>query len=195
MARQEIPSSGQWSAIAGLHNTNYTELYNAAARRDQVIRVTDTTQQTPGTGVHTVAFGSAAVNTSSDPISMAANNEFDVHQSGHYHFRFSPYFGRTASSGVAELYFRFVVDPTGVGDAYAQVGQSVEVKLDSANAALAYQAELVADLTLGWKFRVELQVAGQSDAGLLTNTAVPNGWNDVASADLIISRYLLVTPA
>lgn len=195
MARQVIPDSGNWSAIASLINANDSELYSAPIARREVLRASDTTDQVPGlVGPVDVKFGSVAVGTPSDPVSMDANNIFTFNQAGNYHLRLSTQASRTASSGTAEVYLAVFLDP-GVGS-FVQAGQSVKFVVPNSNTNIPYQAELTADvLAPGWRFKVMLQVAGQSDAGLFGENSVPNGWNPAFSTDALVSQYFLeVTP-
>lgn len=56
MARQTVPNSGLWSSIAGLHNANYTELYDSIQAgvydyNDLATQTTPISVPTPGTFV------------------------------------------------------------------------------------------------------------------------------------------------
>ena len=157
MARQVIPDSGNWSAIAAIHNANNEELYGAPIARREVLRASDSTNQVPALGTPTdVKFGSVAVGTPSDPVSMGADNIFTFNQAGNYHLRLSTQASRTASSGTAEVYLAVFLDPN-VGS-FVQAGQSVEFIVPNADTNLPYQAELTADvLEAGWRFKVMFQ--------------------------------------
>ena len=195
MARQVIPDSGSWSSIASLINANNSELYNAPIARREVLRASETANQVPGlVGPVDVTFGSVAIGGPSDPVSMGADNIFTFNQAGNYHLRLSTQGSRTTGSGTAEVYLAIFLDP-GTGT-FVQAGQSVEFIIPNANTNIPYQAELTADiLAPGWRFKVQMQVVGQADAGLFGNNSVPSGWNGVFSADALISQYFLeVTP-
>ncbi|MFW0776354.1 MAG: hypothetical protein ACN2B6_01360 [Rickettsiales bacterium] len=188
MAKQEIPDSGQWSLIAGLINSNTDELYAADVARRQVLRASEPLTQTPGlVGPVDITFGSSAVNGPSDSVQMGADNIFTFNEDGDFHFRFSTQASRTASSGTANVFVAAFLDP-GTGT-FIQSGQSVKFIVPDSNTNIPYQAELTATMQAGWRFKAMIQIVGQADAGLFGDDSVPNSWNDVFSADMLISQY------
>ena len=155
--------------------------------RRQILRASDSTNQVPTNGVPTVVkFGSQAVNGPGDAVQMTAANRFIFNQAKNLHLRLSTEAGRTASSGVGKLWLGVFLN---TGSGFVQFGQSVGFVFANANSASAYQAELTADVLPGWEMEIRFQTADQADVGLFADLAVPNAWNDVFSADALISEY------
>lgn len=130
-----------------------------------------------------VSFGSALVGTHFD---LAANGDIACKVSGSYRVVFFLQAGRTGSGGIANLYFRLLIN--GV-----QVGDSVLARLDNAATIVPLRFNLNLDLLVGQVINVEAvqDASGVAAGGLFATTPATAGWNPSPSASVDISNALV----
>jgi len=123
----------------------------------------------------------------SDPVSLSSAGVLTVNEAGTYRIKISIAAGRTGGAGVSNLYFRALVN--GV-----QAGQSVHLKVDSANIYVPYSDEAWLTLPAGVTISYEVlrDSTGNNSGGLFQSNPTLAGWADNPSAAIRVERWATV---
>ena len=129
-----------------------------------------------------------AVNSGSDPVSLAADGVLTINTAGTYRIKVSFQFSRVGNSGVSELLFR-VTDAAG-----NQLGRSIAAFINSANDQVYIENDTWLTLPAGLALKFELmRDAGGDDSGGLTTfvpTVATGSWNHAPAAAIRVERWI-----
>lgn len=148
-----------------------------------VLSGADTTIQNP-TGIGAplkITFGAAQAN---PEVSVNALGDISIDVTNEYFFRFEYQPGRNNNGGVAEIYFRVLVD--GV-----QTGESIKASLNVLNDDFPVVVSTPPlDLISGQVVTAEMvrSITGSNDGSLFPNAPVQAGWTDAPSALVTVTR-------
>lgn len=174
---------GRMDAGTGTLNVEISAPGNVA-QIDRLVRASFVNQvpDVLGTPIQ-VSFGAALVGTHFD---LAANGDITCKVSGNYRVVFFLQAGRTGSGGIANIYFRLLINGT-------QVGDSVLARLDNAATIVPLRFNLNLDLVAGQVIAVQAvqDSSGVAAGGLYSTTPATAGWNQSPSASVDISDSLV----
>ena len=129
-----------------------------------------------------------AVNTGTDPVSLAADGVLSLNEAGTYRIKVSFQFSRVRNSGVSELLFR-VTDVAG-----NQLGRSIAAFINSANDEVYLENDtwLTVPVPVDLKFELMRDANGDDSGGLTSYTPTVDGgdeWNNAPSAAIRVERW------
>lgn len=142
-------------------------------------------QNPVGTGTALqVEFG-PALNTASDPVSLAADGSLTVHTAGTYYFIMTLAIGREGAAGTSHVYGRLLVN--GV-----QAGSSVFSEIGNSNQIFTQQFIIVEDFPAGAVLTTEIlrDIGGNNSGGLVSHSPSAAGWNDSTTAAVDVYRLV-----
>lgn len=133
-----------------------------------------------------IEFGGAQL-TPSDPVSLSSTGVLSINQAGTYRIKLTVAAGRTGGSGVSNLYFRALINGT-------QAGQSIHLKVDSADIYIPYSDEAWLTLPAGVQITYEIvrDSTGSNSGGLFSSTPNTAGWATNPSAAIRVERWINV---
>lgn len=132
-----------------------------------------------------VSFGGASATTYA---SLAADGLITILQTGYYEFRVRLNVGRSTSTGVSNTLARLLVNGS-------QVGPTQSLKLNGVqfNIPLEFTFALTLPATTQITFQILRDSSGANDGGIFAFDPTPAGWNNAASADLLITHWTGLT--
>ena len=133
--------------------------------------------------VHQILYG-PAVNSASDPVSLAADGTFTFHEGGSYVINLSSTFGRVGSAGVSEVFFRLLFDGT-------QVGASDHIQVGDADTLAPRSVQFAIDAPAGLTMTAEMirDASGNNSGDLIAGIPSPAGWTNPVSTAAVIGRW------
>lgn len=130
-----------------------------------------------------------AVNTSADPVNLAANGSLFINTAGTYRIKVAFQFSRAGNSGVSELLFR-VTD--GLGN---QLGRSIAAFINSGNDEIYIENDTWLTLPAGLELKFELMrdSNGDNSGGLTSYEPTVDGgneWQRAPCASIRVERWV-----
>lgn len=169
--------SGAWTVVPSEgHNAHTMVVIGGNHTSDQGPSVTDTP--------HQVLFGPGG--TVTGDITINANGSMTVTTAGSYLFLMNLNYGRTTSSGTAELNVRVLINGT-------QLGGSGNTWLANSDSRITKTSTFTLTLAALDVLTVEIirDSSGTNDGGLFIDALTPVDWNDVPSANIAAYKITL----
>ncbi|MBL4654107.1 MAG: hypothetical protein JKY53_14780 [Flavobacteriales bacterium] len=127
-----------------------------------------------------IEFGPAV---STTEVDLSVTGAITINVAGTYRLVFNGRFGRTTGVGIAELFFRLLIDAV-------QFSDSISHSLEDEEFALPYRNEIIGTFSAGTVLTAELlrDSAGINNGGLIQANPTPADWNNAPTAQVIVSK-------
>ena len=167
-------SVGGETVINPTVNAVSTVALDAESYVNQLPSATDTPLQ--------ISFGNAQT---TSIINLQANGTITFVASGYFDIRIRVNVGRTNNTGIAVLLARALVNGTQLGPT-----QSVRMNNAAFNIPLEFTFSIFPFLGTQLKFEIMRDSSGVDDGGIFAFDPTLPGWNNSASADILITSWI-----